>query len=76
MSSSDAGGSSPGARAPRLSKTSKIGLGLLLTLTGLFLLSALLPTAPGRFSTILPVAAAGILALWIGGILMGSGSRS
>jgi hypothetical protein len=62
-------------RAP-LTKNQKIGTGLLLTFVGLFLLSILLPTAPGMFSTILPVAAAGMLLLWVGGILMGIGSRS
>jgi len=62
-------------RAP-LTKNQKIGLGLLLTFAGLFLLSILLPTAPGRFSTILPVAGAGMLLLWMGGIWMGVGSRS
>lgn len=64
-----------GRRAP-LSKAIKIGVGLLLTFVGLFLLSILLPTAPGKFSTILPVAAAGMLLLWMGGIWMGVGSRS
>jgi hypothetical protein len=62
-------------RAP-LSKATKIGLGLLLTFVGLFLLSILLPTAPGKFSTILPVAGLGMLLLWLGGIWMGVGSRS
>jgi len=62
-------------RAP-LSKATKIGVGLLLTFLGLFLLSILLPTAPGKFSTILPVAGAGMLLLWMGGIWMGVGSRS
>ena len=67
----------PGApRRPRLSKAAKIGLGLLFTLVGLFLLVLLFPTNPGSFSTILPVAAAGVAALWVGGILMGIGSRS
>jgi hypothetical protein len=60
----------------RLSKPAKIGIGLFLTVLGLFLLSILLPTAPGKFGYVLPVAAAGILTLWIGGILMGIGSRS
>jgi len=59
-----------------LSRTQKIGLGLVMTLLGLFLLSILLPTAPGRLAVDLPVAGAGILVLWIGGILMGIGSRS
>ena len=64
------------ARRAPLSKSAKIGIGLLLTFVGLFLLSILLPTAPGRFSTILPVAGAGLLLLWLGGIWMGIGSRS
>lgn len=67
----------PSSRRRRsLSRTQKIGLGLLFTLIGLFLLSILLPTAPGKLGTDLPVAGAGILVLWIGGILMGIGSRS
>jgi len=61
---------------PRLSKTAKIGLGLLLTFVGLFLLVLLFPTDPASFRTVLPVAAVGIVALWVGGILMGVGSRS
>lgn len=63
------------ARRP-LSKSAKVGLGLLLSFVGLFLLSILLPTAPGKFGVILPVAAAGMLLLWVGGILMGVGSRT
>lgn len=59
-----------------MSKAQKIGVGLLLTLAGLFLLSALLPTAPEKLAYALPVVAVGILALWGGGILMGIGSRS
>jgi len=61
---------------PKLSKPAKIGLGLLFTLLGLFLLVLLFPTDPSKFSTVLPVAAVGIVALWVGGILMGIGSRS
>jgi len=63
-------------RRPALSKPAKIGLGLLFTLVGLFLLVLLFPTNPGSFTTVLPVAAVGIVALWVGGILMGIGSRS
>ena len=70
----DAAGSRP-RRGP-LSRSARIGLGLLLTFGGLFLLSILLPTAPGEFGVVLPVAAAGMLLLWVGGILMGIGSRS
>ena len=63
-------------RRPRISKPAKIGLGLLLTFVGLFLLVLLFPTDPASFTTVLPVAAVGIAALWVGGILMGIGSRS
>ncbi len=66
----------PAPRPRGLSKSTKIGLGLLLTIGGLALVAVLLPTAPGRFATLLPVAAAGLLLLWVGGILMGIGSRS
>ena len=69
-------GSSSSGRRPKLSRTAKIGLGLLLTFVGLFLLTLLFPTDPSRLSTLLPVAGAGIVALWVGGILMGVGSRS
>lgn len=65
------------ARKPRrLRRTQGIGIGLLLTIVGLALVSLLLPTAPARFGYALPIAGAGILAVWIGGILMGIGSRS
>jgi len=72
------GGGRDVGRSGRLpvSRSTKIGLGLLMTLVGLFLLTLLLPTDPGRLSTLLPVAGAGIVALWVGGILMGIGSRS
>ncbi len=66
-------GPAPGARR---TKYRKIGLGLLLTIVGLFLLAALFPTAPERLGYVLPVAGVGILVLWVGGILMGVGSRS
>ena len=63
-------------RRPPLSKPAKIGLGLLFTLVGLFLLVLLFPTNPSTFGTVLPIAAVGLVALWVGGILMGIGSRS
>ena len=59
-----------------MSKAQKIGGGLLLTIAGLFLLSILLPTAPEKLEYALPAAGVGILLLWVGGILMGIGSRS
>jgi hypothetical protein len=67
----------PTGRARRgLTKNQRIGLGLLLTLVGLLFLAVLFPTAPSALGYALPVGAAGILAVWIGGILMGIGSRS
>ncbi len=69
----------PGPRrrsARRLSRQSRIALGLLLTLVGLFLLTILFPTSPSAIDRLLPVAAAGVLALWVGGILLGSGRGS
>ena len=68
--------STPGRRPARLSKTARIGLGLLLTLIGLFLLGVLFPTSPAAIAEALPVATAGILTLWVGGILLGQGSRT
>jgi hypothetical protein len=59
-----------------LSKTQKIGLGLAFTLVGIALLAVLFPTAPERLGYLLPIAGVGILLLWVGGILMGIGSRS
>lgn len=76
MPSDEAGPQVPTGRPNRLTKVQKIGSGLLLTILGLFLVSILFPTAPGSLAFALPVAAVGILALWIGGILMGIGSRS
>jgi hypothetical protein len=45
--------------------------GLLLSFAGFVLVAFELPTAPGALVRILPVVAAGILALWIGGLLLG-----
>lgn len=55
----------------RLSKTARIGLGLLLTFLGLIFLIPLLPTGSSALAMALPLAAAGFLAVWIGGILLG-----
>ncbi|MCI4339173.1 MAG: hypothetical protein L3J68_02425 [Thermoplasmata archaeon] len=67
---------SPPAPRRTHSKELKIGGGLLLTIVGLLLLSVLLPTAPEQFAWVLPVAGLGVVLLWVGGILMGIGSRS
>jgi hypothetical protein len=57
----------------RVARQRKVVLGLLLTLAGLFLLAGTLPVAVGPVLRAIPVFGAGILALWIGGILMGNG---
>jgi hypothetical protein len=57
-----------------MTKSMKVGLGLLFTLIGLFLMLRLLPSAPS--GSFLATVGAGILLLWVGGILMGVGSRS
>ena len=49
--------------------------GLLLSILGAFLVEAILPVASGALLHNLPYAAAGLLSLWVGGILLGS-SRS
>jgi hypothetical protein len=77
MASAAPGADAPApARRPRLSKGAKIGLGLLCTFLGLACVGSILPIAPHELSFALPVAAGGVLALWVGGILMGIGSRS
>ncbi len=62
-------------RGSRLSPTRKLGLGLLLTLVGLFVLGGTIPSAPGPLEMAVAVAATGIVALWLGGILLGSAGR-
>jgi len=62
--------------SPRTSRTKFLALGLLLSFLGLVLVAVLLPTAPASLRTVLPVAAAGLVLLWTGGILLGRGSRS
>lgn len=55
----------------RLTKSQRVGLGLVLTFVGLFLLVILLPTDPSQFVRVLPIAGVGLLFLWLGGILLG-----
>ncbi len=43
----------------------------MLTFLGLVFLVSLLPTGSSALATALPLAAAGILAIWVGGILLG-----
>jgi hypothetical protein len=63
-------------RRPRLSKHAKIGLGLVFTVIGIACFGSVLPTEPNELSFALPVTALGFLTAWVGGILMGIGSRS
>lgn len=62
---------SSSSRHRGLARSQRVGIGLLLTFIGLLLLAILLPTDPTQFGRILPVAAAGIVLLWLGGVLMG-----
>ena len=48
--------------------------GLLLSFLGLFLVTLLLPVGTGALDHALPVVGAGLLCLWVGGILLGRGS--
>ncbi len=69
-------GSPPDRKRPRVSKNAKIGLGLLFTLGGLALVSLGFPISPYANGALFGAVAAGVFALWVGGILMGVGSRS
>jgi len=70
-------GATPPVRRPRrrLPTKAKIGLGLVLTLLGLFVLGATVPTAPGTLERAIAITGLGAVALWLGGILLGSGGR-
>jgi len=66
----------PGRRRRKLSRGEMVGVGLLLTLVGLFVLGGTLPTDPGSLERAVAITAVGIVALWVGGILLGrSGTR-
>ncbi len=53
----------------------RLGLGLLLTFAGLFLAAYLLPSPPAALARTLPIAAGALLALWLGGMLLGTTAR-
>lgn len=75
---SDTEGSVPRGRPRtrlRLSRRAKLGLGLLLTVVGLFVIGGTVPTAPGTLERALAVTGVAAVALWLGGILLGAGSR-
>lgn len=63
----------PPAPSPRrrLTKTARVGLGLLFTLVGLFLSLYLLPSGASQLVSVLPLAAAALLAIWLGGLWLG-----
>jgi len=47
--------------------------GLLLTLGGLYVLIEILPTDPATLAHDIPFVGVGLVALWVGGILLGLG---
>jgi hypothetical protein len=49
--------------------------GLFLTFVGLFAASVELPVDPAALLRTIPIVAVGLLALWIGGILLGNSVR-
>jgi len=69
-------GPAPLPRRPRrLSPGAMIALGLLLTLVGLFVLGGTVPSAPGTLERAVAVTGVGVLAVWVGGILLGRSGR-
>lgn len=70
MAGSRAAPFSPADLARHRQKYVLAGLGL--TLVGLGLLGAELPTSPAALLRAIPVSAVGLLGLWIGGILLGN----
>ena len=63
----------PDADRLRRRRQGTVFLGLLLTFVAIFLLAILLPTDAGLLVRETPIVAAGLVALWLGGVLMGSG---
>ena len=64
-----------GRSRSRLPATAWVGLGLLLSLVGLFLLGGTIPSAPGTLERAVAVTGAGAITLWLGGILLGRAGR-
>ena len=60
----------------RLSAGATIALGLFLTLVGLFVLGGTVPTAPGTLERAVAITGVGILAVWVGGVLLGRAGRA
>jgi len=63
----------PAAESERVRRQRRVVVGLLLTFLGLLLALGLLPTAPGALLAAIPVLGAALLAVWVGGILLGLG---
>ncbi len=63
----------PARRARRrLTKTTAVGLGLILTLIGLFVLGGSVPTDPATLERAVAITGVGAIALWLGGIFLGA----
>jgi hypothetical protein len=60
----------------RLRRQLTIVIGVVFTFVGLFLIAALLPVGAPGLARAVPLAGAGVLAVWVGGILLGRGTRS
>jgi hypothetical protein len=75
---SEPAGPAPADPAPsgrprrRLTKTRAIGLGLVLTLVGLFVLGGSVPTDPATLERAVAITGVGAIALWLGGIFLGA----
>ncbi len=65
---------SSAAETARQRRQGTVLAGLLLSFLGLFLVTLLLPVGSGALDRAIPVVGAGLLCLWIGGILLGRGS--
>jgi hypothetical protein len=62
----------PARRRRRLSRGGAVALGLLFTLVGLFVLGGTVPTAASTLERAVAITGAGAVALWVGGLLLGS----
>ena len=65
------GAETDAAERRRLARQWRVVVGLLLTFGGLFLVVGVLPVAADPLVRELPLVGAGLLTLWVGGILMG-----
>lgn len=56
----------------RLSRGGAVALGLLLTLVGLFVLGGTVPTDASTLERAVAITGTGAVALWVGGVFLGS----